>query len=79
MNSIPPVVLPTYNKKEVMFRRGFKTRLYDINEIEYLDMCAGVAVTNLGHCNNRINNVIINQVNQMIHCSNYFFNEFELI
>ena len=71
-------VLPTYNKKQIMFKRGYKCRLYDDNEVEYLDMCAGVAVTNLGHSHQNIINVISNQANAMLHCSNYFYNEHEI-
>ena len=77
--SVPQqIVLPTYNKKQIMFKRGYKTRLYDTNENEYLDMCAGVAVTNLGHSNQNILNAIISQADTLLHCSNYFYNEHEL-
>lgn len=74
-------LLPTYNKNKVLLiERGEKCRLFDDNGNSYLDMFAGVAVSNLGHNNKLINISIINQSKQIIHISNYFYskNEMEL-
>lgn len=47
--------------------------IWDVDGNCYLDFTTGIAVTNLGHCHNRINAAIHDQVERLIHMSNADF------
>lgn len=66
-------VMKTYNRFPVTFVRGKGCWLYDDNGKEYLDMLAGIAVCNLGHCHPAVSNAICDQARKLIHISNYFY------
>ncbi len=66
------VVAKTYGRYPLVPVRGAGCRLWDADGKEYLDLLAGVAVNNLGHCHPRIVAAIREQAGQLIHCSNYY-------
>ncbi len=63
----------TYNRYPLEIERGYGARLYDSEDNEYVDMLAGIAVCNLGHCPPEINKVIREQADKLIHVSNLFY------
>ncbi|WP_297446943.1 aspartate aminotransferase family protein [Desulfurobacterium sp.] len=65
-------VMKTYNRYPVSFVRGRGCYLYDENGKEYLDMLAGIAVCNLGHCHPEVTEAICEQAKELIHTSNLF-------
>lgn len=67
-------VLPTYAPKQ-LFVRGKGARLWDDEGNEYLDFAAGIAVCNLGHCNERVTRAICEQAQTLVHTSNLYYNE----
>lgn len=67
-------VLHTYNRLPVVFQRGEGVHLYDTDGKEYLDFAAGIAVFGLGYGNKEYNEALKDQVDQLIHTSNLFYN-----
>lgn len=67
-------LLHTYNRYQVVLDKGQGVHLYDIDGKEYLDFCAGIAVFALGYGNKAYNDALKNQVDKLIHTSNYYYN-----
>ncbi len=65
-------VMKTYNRYPVSFVKGEGCWLYDSQGKKYLDMLAGIAVCNLGHCHPRVSEAICQQAKTLIHTSNLF-------
>jgi acetylornithine/N-succinyldiaminopimelate aminotransferase len=68
-------LLGNYRQAPVVFVRGEGSRLYDKEGREYIDCAAGVAVCALGHAHPRLVRTIAEQAARLMHVSNYFFNE----
>jgi len=68
-------LLHTYNRYPVVFEKGEGTHLYDIEGKEYLDFVSGIAVFALGYGNQEFTQAIQNQMNKLIHTSNYYYSE----
>ena len=68
------VLLHTYNRYQVVLDRGDGVWLYDIEGKKYLDFMAGIAVFALGYGNEELNGAIKEQVDKLMHTSNYFYN-----
>jgi len=64
--------LPTFNRLPLAFIKGKGSRLWDANGKEYIDMLAGIAVNNVGHCHPKVVKAICDQANQLMHISNFF-------
>ncbi|MCH7414840.1 aspartate aminotransferase family protein [Belliella sp. R4-6] len=64
--------LPTFNRIPITFVRGKGSRLWDIENKEYIDMLAGIAVTNVGHCHPKVVKAIQDQAAELMHISNFF-------
>ena len=47
-------VMKTYGRYPLVAMRGEGCRLWDVDDKEYLDFLAGVAVNNLGHCHPKV-------------------------
>lgn len=67
-------LLHTYNRYQIVLDRGEGVHLYDIEGREYLDFCAGIAVFALGYHNKAYNDALKNQIDKLIHTSNYYYN-----
>ena len=67
-------VVPTYAPAQ-LFVRGKGARLWDDNDVEFLDFAAGIAVCNLGHCNDRVTAAVTEQAQKLVHTSNLYYNE----
>ncbi len=65
-------VMKTYNRFPVVFVKGRGSWLYDDKGKKYLDMLAGIAVCNLGHCHPTVSDAICDQAKKLIHVSNLF-------
>jgi acetylornithine aminotransferase len=59
----------------VVFVRGSGCRLWDSNGKEYRDFLAGIAVCNLGHCPEKLTEVLCDQARKLVHVSNLFYTE----
>jgi acetylornithine/N-succinyldiaminopimelate aminotransferase len=64
--------LPTFKRFPLAFIKGKGSRLWDADGKEYIDMLAGIAVNNVGHCHPKVVSAIQEQAEQLIHVSNFF-------
>ena len=67
-------LLHTYNRYQVVLDKGEGVYLYDIEGKKYLDFCAGIAVFALGYGNREYNDALKEQIDKVIHTSNYYYN-----
>lgn len=65
----------TYNRYQIVLDKGDGVRLYDTDGKEYLDFGAGIAVFALGYNNKEYNDALKEQIDKLVHTSNYFYNE----
>ena len=68
------VLLHTYNRYRVVFEKGEGVYLYDTDGRRYLDFVSGIAVFALGYHNEEYNNALKEQIDKIIHTSNYYYN-----
>ena len=68
-------VMNTYGRYPLALQRGAGCTLHDLDGREYLDLLAGIAVTNLGHCHPEVSAAIARQAGELVHVSNLFFQE----
>ena len=54
---------------EVKNARG--VYIYDVNDKEYMDMIAGVAVNSIGHCHPKVTAALKNQIDKYLHVMVY--------
>lgn len=64
-----------YRQPPLVLVRGKGSELWDAEGRCYLDLYAGIAVNTLGHAHPRLVEAISKQASEVIHLSNYFFNE----
>lgn len=67
-------LLHTYNRFQIVLDKGEGVHLYDINGKEYLDFVAGIAVFALGYHHKEYNDALKEQIDKLIHTSNYYYN-----
>lgn len=67
-------LLHTYNRYQVVFEKGDGVYLYDIDGKKYLDFVSGIAVFALGYNNKEYNDALKEQIDKLIHTSNYYYN-----
>lgn len=67
-------LLHTYNRYQIVLDRGEGVYLYDTDGKKYLDFCAGIAVFALGYGNREYNDALKDQIDKVIHTSNYYYN-----
>ena len=68
-------LLGNYSPYEVAFKYGVGELLFDTNNKQYIDFLSGVAVTNLGHSDADIIDVLREQADRLFHTSNWFYSE----
>ena len=66
---------PNYRPAPLAIVRGRGCELFDADGRRWLDLCAGVAVSAVGHAHPTLVRAIAEQAGSVIHVSNYFFNE----
>lgn len=66
---------PNYRQPPIVLVRGRGSELWDAAGRRYLDLYAGIAVSTLGHAHPKLSAAIAKQAEQLIHVSNYFYNE----
>lgn len=68
------VLLHTYRRYQIVLEKGEGVYLYDVQGKKYLDFCSGIAVFALGYGNQEYNQALKDQIDKLIHTSNYFYN-----
>ncbi len=67
-------LLHTYNRYQIVFDHGDGVKLYDIEGKEYLDFVSGIGVYALGYNVKEYNDALKNQIDKILHTSNYYYN-----
>ncbi len=66
---------PNYRQPPLVLTRGEGSRVWDAAGKQYFDLFAGIAVSTLGHAHPVLAAAIAAQAKQLIHLSNYFYNQ----
>ena len=67
-------LLHTYNRYGVVLEKGRDVYLFDANGKKYLDFASGIAVCALGYGNEEYKAALKEQVDQLLHTSNLYYN-----
>ena len=67
-------LLHTYNRYQIVLDHGKGVHLYDMDGKEYLDFVSGIAVFALGYGNEEYNQALKDQIDKILHTSNYYYN-----
>jgi predicted acetylornithine/succinylornithine family transaminase len=65
-------LMSTYSRQPVMLTRGKGVWVWDVDGKRYLDLVAGLAVVNLGHCHPNVTRAIRQQAGSLVHTSNLY-------
>ncbi len=65
-------IMNTYGRYPLAVSSAKGCRMYDCDGREYIDLLAGIAVCNLGHCREEIAEVISAKARELVHVSNVF-------
>jgi len=66
---------PNYKPASIVLQRGRGSEVFDVEGRRWLDLCAGVAVCSVGHAHPKLARAIAEQAARLLHVSNYFYNE----
>ncbi len=66
---------PNYRQPALVIERGEGVRLWDTSGKQYIDLYAGIAVSALGHAHPELVEAISQQAGKVLHLSNYYYNE----
>ena len=66
---------PNYRWAPIVVHHGKGSELFDVDGKRWLDMAAGVAVCSVGHAHPKMVAAIAEQAGRVMHTSNYFYNE----
>ncbi|MCA1903117.1 MAG: aspartate aminotransferase family protein [Candidatus Hydrogenedens sp.] len=65
-------LINTYGSRTLALVRGQGTHVWDADGKEYIDLFSGIAVCNLGHCHPKVTKAIVDQAQKLIHVSNLY-------
>ena len=68
-------VMNTYGRFPMGLVKGQGAKVWDGDGQEYIDLVAGIAVNNVGHCHPEVVKALAEQAGTLIHCSNLYWNE----
>ena len=68
-----------YRPAPFVLARGKGCELWDVEGRRFLDLAAGVAVCSVGHSHPSLTRVIAEQAGTLMHVSNYFYNETNIL
>lgn len=64
-----------YKRFPITLEKGQNTKVWDSEGNEYIDALGGIAVNGCGHCHPKVVEAIKKQAENLIHCSNLYYNE----
>lgn len=70
------VLLPTYDRLQILVDRGAGVYLYGADGRKYLDFLSGIGVNALGYSHPAITKVLTQQAKKLVHVSNLFFHPY---
>jgi acetylornithine/N-succinyldiaminopimelate aminotransferase len=72
-------IIQTYTRQGVSIARGSGAVVWDLEGKKYLDFVAGIAVNNVGHCHPLVVEAIKRQAEALIHTSNLYYTENQVL
>jgi len=72
-------LIQTYKQPMMVLNRGEGIKVWDLEGRMYYDFIGGIAVNSLGYCHPKIVEAIHKQSKTLIHCSNLFYAEPQII
>ncbi|OLN95223.1 Acetylornithine aminotransferase, mitochondrial [Colletotrichum chlorophyti] len=69
-----PYMVATYARPPPIFVKGQGSLLWDVENRQYLDFTAGIAVNSLGHCDPEVTKLMTEQASTLMHASNLYYN-----
>jgi acetylornithine/N-succinyldiaminopimelate aminotransferase len=72
-------IIQTYTRQNIVIVRGSGAKVWDSEGKEYLDFVAGIAVNNVGHCHPAVVEAIKRQAETLIHTSNLYYTENQVL
>ena len=72
-------IIQTYTRQDVALAKGLGALVWDLEGREYLDFVAGIAVNNVGHCHSQVVQAIQKQAERLIHTSNLYYTENQVL
>lgn len=72
-------LMQTYTQPDMVLNKGEGLKVWDLEGKLYYDFIGGIAVNALGYCHPKVVEAIKNQAEKLIHCSNLFYNEPQII
>ncbi|MDA8028641.1 MAG: acetylornithine transaminase [Nitrospiraceae bacterium] len=73
------VLVGNVRREELVFRKGRGAWLYDVEGRPYLDFLGGVAIHVLGHCHPRVTVSVQKQAQRLLHTSNLYYHEPQIL
>jgi acetylornithine/N-succinyldiaminopimelate aminotransferase len=73
------VLVKNYRQQPIVLERGRGCEVWDKGNKRYLDMTAGIAVCGLGHSHSLFTARITEQLVKLVHVSNLFFNDQQIL
>lgn len=70
------VLLPTYDRLQILVDRGAGVYLYATDGRKYLDFLSGIGVNALGYSHPALTKVLTKQAKKLVHVSNLFFHPY---
>ncbi|MFA5297211.1 MAG: acetylornithine transaminase [Lutibacter sp.] len=67
--------LQTFKRYPLTFDHGKGSHIWDVEGNEYIDLLGGIAVNSLGHCHPKVVKAIQDQAAKLIHISNFYLSE----
>lgn len=67
--------LANYRPAPIVLTKGQGCRVEDVDGNRFLDLCAGIAVVNVGHSHPKLVQAIADQAARLMHVSNLFWND----
>ena len=77
MRAEQKLLLPTYDRQQVLFTHGRGVYLWDSNGQRYLDFVSGIGVNALCYRHPAIQKVLKQQAGKLIHTSNLFYHPYQ--
>ncbi|MFI5303472.1 MAG: aspartate aminotransferase family protein [Nitrospiria bacterium] len=79
MNLSNQFIMGTYNRSPLVIIEGKGCKVYDPEGNEYLDFISGIAVNTFGHCFPPITEALRKQSERLIHASNLYYSEPQIL
>jgi predicted acetylornithine/succinylornithine family transaminase len=72
-------IMKNVGRLPLVLTRGEGSRVWDADGKEYIDFLMGISVNNFGHCNPGITVALTSQAEKILHVSNYFYLEEQIL